>query len=358
MIDPSSIDSLAQSLPEIPEQLSPILLAKTRCGDALPPATASLAQRGYLGCFPFAHHGADEIVLRVVPGVELVRSRVAVAWWTYHEATSIAVDLAHFVAGRMAHADLAHPLKLLRDEDRCALIDLGEAFGNAYSVRRVLDAIEPARAQGATLARMAALFQAADADDALGQILATVWASNATELTGWLDWALEHYGGEQIVQRLWLSVQIARRSKIDLSRIAWPLICGDEVFDPTYTGEVRGAAYGVYRRDAMIRAIRWFDEHGAPVPDHALAPVWTAACALLADPEGYDGSDHLAAARALATDQPVLAYTLTSNAAMFEVRATGHTPVEAIRFADELATAQPWPELATLLAWCRAEMHL
>lgn len=43
---------------------------------------------------------------------------------------------------------------------------------------------------------------------------------------------------------------------------------------------------------------------------------------------------------------------------MFEVRTTGRTPLEAIRFADEIATAHRWPELAALLAWCRAEMHL
>lgn len=358
MIDTSSIGSLSKSLPEIPEDLATTFLARTRQPDAFSPATASLAQRGYLGCFPFAHHEADEIVLRILPGVELARSRVAVAWWTYREATSIAADLAHFVSGRMAHADLAHPLGSLRAEDRDALIDLAARFGDTSCARRVLDVLEPTRAQPDVLDRMATLFQAADPDDRLGQVLGTVWAKNGSELAAWLDDAIERHGDEPIVQRLWLSTQVSRRSEADLADVAWRLICGDEVFDPTYTGEIQGAAYGVYRRDAMVKAIRWFEQHGAPVPDGALSAVWSAARTLLQDPESYDGRDHLAAARGLARDQPALAYALTANAAMFQVRATGRTPLEAIQFAHELAVANHWSELVTLLTWCRTEMRL
>lgn len=358
MIDTSSIDSLAKSLPEVPEDLTTTLLARTRRPDAWSPATASLAQRGYLGCFPFAHHDADEIVLRVLPGGDLARSRVAVAWWTYREATSIAADLAHFVAGRMAHADLAYPHQSLRAQDRDALIELAAQFGDPSPARRVLDVLEPTRALPGVLDRMATLFQAADPADRLGQILGTVWSRDGAGLAAWLDEAIERYGDEPIVQRLWLSTRASRDSDDDLSEIAWRLICGDDVFDPTYTGEVEGPNYGVYRRDAMVTAIRWFAEHGAPVPDSALAPVWGAAQSLLQDPESYDGRDHLAAARSLARAQPVLAYTLTANAAMFQVRTTGRTPLEAIQFAHELAVAQHWSALTTLLTWCRTEMQL
>lgn len=358
MIDTSSIDSLVQSLPEIPEDLTSILQAKLRRADAWSPATASLAQRGYLGCFPFAHHDADEIMVRVLPDIELGKSRVAVAWWTYREATSIAADLSHFVAGRMAHTDLAHPLKSLREQDRDTLIELGAEFGDTRCVRRVLDVVEPTRSMSDTLERMAALFRAADPDDRFSQILGTVWPRNGSQLADWLDDAIAGHGDEPIVQRLWLSTQVNRRSDANLSKVAWRLICGDEVVDPTYTGEVRGAAYGVYRRDALVKAIRWVKQHGAPVPDRALAPLWDAAQALLADPDSYDGRDHLAAARALARDQPALAYTLTANAAMFEVRATGRTPLESIRFAHELAVANHWSALVTLLTWCRTELHL
>jgi hypothetical protein len=357
MIDTSSVEALARSVPEIPQDLMTTLLARTRRPDAWSSATASLAQRGFLGCLPFAHNNANEIVLRVLPGIDLARSRVAVAWWTYREATSIAADLAHFVAGRMAHADLAHPLQSLRAQDRDTLIELAARFGDTSCARRVLDVLEATRSRSDVLERMAALFGAADPGDPFGQILSAVWARDGSALAAWLDDAITRHGDEPIVQRLWLSTEVSRRSDADVSEIAWRLICGDEVFDPTYTGEIEGAAYGVYRRDAMIKAIRWFDQHGAPVPDDTLAAVWNAARRLLRDPERYDGRQHLAAARDLAHDRPELAYTLTANAAMFQVRSTGRTPVEAIQFAHELAIANHWSDLVTLLTWCRKEMR-
>jgi hypothetical protein len=156
MVNPSSIESLAASLPSIAPQLNWILMAKTRLSDAFSPATASLAQRGFLGCFPFAHHKADELVLRVQPGISLEKSRIAVAWWNQREATSIAPDLKHFVAGRLAQLDVADPDQTLKDSERTSLIELSAQFGDASSAQRVLDATGTVRTISEVRARSAA----------------------------------------------------------------------------------------------------------------------------------------------------------------------------------------------------------
>jgi hypothetical protein len=107
MIDTKSIDDFVATLPEAPLEIEEAFLFRMRLPDAVPPATASLAQRGYLGCLPFAHQDADEFVLRFLPGTNLNNSPVAVAWWSATEGITIAPDLKRFLAGFMAYSDAA-----------------------------------------------------------------------------------------------------------------------------------------------------------------------------------------------------------------------------------------------------------
>jgi hypothetical protein len=358
VINTSSIESLMESLPAIPDELGRSVMAKTRRPDAISPATASLAQRGFFGCFPFAHHEANELVVHIEPGSALNRSRVAVAWWNILEATSIAADLEHFVAGRLAQMDAADPRYPLGPHEQHILIELSAQFGDPGHVRTLLDNLAAASKIRDDRERIAALFGMADPADPFGNILANVWAKTSAEMTPWLSNAIRTFGHDAIVQRLWLSTHVNRRSDADLAEVAWKIICGDDVFDPTYTGEIRGPAMGVYKRSAMVKAIRWCDEHDVPVPDPVLDPVWNAASMLARDPKTYDGASHLTAARSLASARPTLAYTLACNAAMFEVRATGRVPVASLVFCHELAIANHWADLVTLLGWSRTEMGL
>lgn len=356
MIDASSIESLKETIPTIPDELGRSVMAKARRPDALSPATASLAQRGFLGCFPFAHHEADELVLRVEPGIPLSRSRVAIAWWNIPEATSIAADLEHFVAGRLAQMDVADPRHRLGRHERDVLIELSSQFGDPGHVRNLLDNLATASNIHDERERIAALFGMADPADPLGTILANVWAKAATELAPWLNEAVQRYGHNAIVQRLWLSTHTDRTSEADLAAVSWSIVCGDDVLDPTYTGEIAGPAMGVYKRAAMVRAIRWREQHNIPVSDPVLDVVWNAAQMLAKDPKAYNGAYHLAAARSVAGAAPTLAYTLACNAAIYEVRVTGRVPAAAIVFCHELAIANHWTDLATLLGWARSEM--
>ena len=87
MIDTSSVEAFSTSLSAAPREVERILSLKMRLPDAILPAAASLAQRGYLGCLPFAHTQGDEIVLRLLPNRKLIESPVAIAWWSYTEGS-------------------------------------------------------------------------------------------------------------------------------------------------------------------------------------------------------------------------------------------------------------------------------
>lgn len=357
MIDTSSVEAFIHSLPKASRQIESILFLKMRIIDAISPATASLAQRGYLGCLPFAHTGADEIVLRLLPYRPLSSTPVAIAYWSCEEGMTIASNLQQFVAGRLAQMDVIGKKKL-SEKDKNKLLKFSEKFGNNTSTSRVLEQLSEIQSLDSSFIRSAAVWQVADPKDKLCQTLALSRSFKGSALGNRLQETVQELTEVDIFKRIYVSYNVRNRKGFDVTAMAWQLVMSDDVFDPTYIGFTQGPSLGVWDREALIYAIQWLknQENFEPEPDKV--DLWQAVLALADDPDGYDGSLHLAAAGKLAVNDPELAYIQTANAAVYYVRATKFTPLRHIIFAHELAVNEGWKELQTVLKWTREEMEI
>ncbi|HMF55933.1 MAG TPA: hypothetical protein VK619_06215 [Pyrinomonadaceae bacterium] len=332
-------------------------MLKMRLSDAISPATASLAQRGYLGCLPFAHDERDEIVLRLLPERDLDDSPVAIAWWSVTEGMTIAPDLSRFVAGRLAQTDMADPDRKISDSTRARLIKFAAEFGDKSSTESLLDSVDEVRSIKDSSVRAGKLWEVACPDDPLCKALAGAWTHRRKEVGDWLKQAMREISDVEIVLRLYVTYHVIYQTGTDVTEEAWKLVAADDVFDPTYTGASYGPTKGAWLSEALTYAIRWLQEQKRLDPQRTQSELWKAAQAY-EDSENYDGSEHLAAARKLATENPALAYTHAANAAAFYARETEKTPIEAIIFAHELALANDWKNLSTVLEWTRAEIGI
>jgi hypothetical protein len=356
MIDLSSLDALTKSLPRVPRDLEGILMMKTRRADAVSPATASLAQRGYIGCVPFAHIQKDEVVLRLQPGRSLKEARVAVAWGDFTEGLTISPDLEHFVGCRLAQLDAANPALPIGEPERKKLLKFAASFGSTESVERVLDAIPEASALEDGQARSGKLWRAADPDEPLCQVLEGAWTYSGDELGNWVDQAIRRFPEEPIVWRLYVAHHVNNDTGVDISDVAWKLVMSDTVFDANYNGTIPGPTLSGWESAPLIQAAQWLEARKPRGLDRRKSLSLEAARAFAADPESYSGVPHLEAARALVGEDPVLAYTHAANAAVFYVRAKDRTPAASIVLCHDLAKAQGWTELQQVLDWTVAEL--
>jgi hypothetical protein len=357
MIDTGSIEAFSASLPAIPRDVERLLLLKMRLPDAISPAAASLAQRGYLGCLPFAHSKKDEIVLRLIPERKLADSTVAIALWSTTEGVTIAPDLGRFVAGRLAYVDAAAPDNEIDDKTRHHLLELAAEFGDNSSTEAVLSALDKVSSIEKSALRMGKLWEVACPDAPLCKALAGAWSYHREETGNWLKRASKEILNHEIMLRIYVSYNVIYQTGTDVTEEAWKLITGDDVFDPTYTGTTYGPKPGAWLTQALTYAIQWFEDPEHLNAQRARSPLWKAAEAY-EHAKGYDGSEHLEAARKLAASDPALAYTHAANAAAFYARAKEKTPVEAIIFAHDLAVANQWKDLQAVLEWTRTEMNI
>jgi hypothetical protein len=359
MIDTSSLDSIIQSRPKLSRPLEGLLAMKLRQEDAIAPATASLAQRGFIGCFPFAHHKADELVLHLRPGQPLAKTRVGVAFWSFTEGLTIAPDLARFVAGRLAHLDITQVPKVDDEKLRAELLRFSGEWGGpegTESTERVLAAVPGARERTEAYERMAALWEAADPREPYFQVLGKAWSLAGDELGAWVDTALQRFPEEELLSKLYVSHHVLRKTGVDVTDAAWKVVLSDALFDATYTGANQGAAFKVWKYAPLAQAVKWLDTQNPQGLDKPRALSLEAARAFAREPKTYSGVDHLEAARELKTDAPELAYTHAVTAAAFYVRATDKTPAASIALCHELARDQKWPELSQVLGWTMEEL--
>lgn len=358
MIDTTSVEAFSISLPKIPKGVERILTLKMRQSDAISPATASLAQRGYLGCLPFAHTEADEIVLRLLPGRKLAESPVAIAWWSDTEGMTIAPDLSRFVAGRMAQMDVANPIYTFSEQQQQQLLEFASEFGDNSTVKKVLGVLDEVRLLEEAGQRMGALWNLTSPENHLCQALAKAWSLEDQELSNWLDIAILNLPEVEIVKRMYVTHNIVYKTGIDVTEIAWQLVMGDDVFDPNYNGLISGTIRGARDHEALVYAVKWLRSQERLSPELVQSNLWPAAQAFADAPSTYDGAAHFAAAQAIAAENPVLAYTYAANAAAYYVNATQQTPIQEIIFTHGLAVENDWKELRAVLEWTKFEMKL
>jgi len=132
----------------------------------------------------------------------------------------------------------------------------------------------------------------------------------------------------------------------------------DDVFDSTYDGYTRGPATANWENEPLVLAVQWLQQQQNPEPGYVQTDLWKAAQLYADNPLGYNGAAHLAAAKKMASDNPILAYTQTANAAAFFARATKETPEEAIVFAHQLAVDNEWENLRIVLDWARTDLEI
>jgi len=364
MIDTTSIESLAGSLPIAPPEVEWALSFKMRLAEAISPATASLAQRGYLGCLPIAHNVADEFVLRLLPNQALADSTVAIAWWSDVEGLTIAPALGQFVAGRAAERltmvrkgqklGLGTPDIDLDTDVEQQLAQLAAELGDTGSIRAVLTAEQSLDATDESVP-LGHLWGVIDPENPLCAALVAAWSFEGRELGTWLSDAFQRMPEIDIARRLYIAYHTTYKTGQDVTEVAWQLIEGDQVFDVSILATSTLPRVGSWRAGAQVKAVKWLQSQSIreiQVP----ASLWQAAQAFAADPLSYDGSQHLAAAKEMAAHHPTEAYTQAANAACFYARATERTPKEAIVFAHQLALENDWQDLQTVLGWAREEM--
>ena len=355
MIDTSSINSFLATLPEAPLEIEETLLFRMRLLEAISPATASLAQRGYLGCLPFAHQDADEFVIRFLPGKNIINSPIAVAWWSVTEGLTIAPNIKQFLAGFMAYTDIA--ARGISEDIEKQILDLALEFGDISSTQAVLKALDKAKIIQGSRDRQAILWGEAEENDPIFQTISAAWKFEEQDAGDWSAKAILENPDIDIPWRIYFYYNCIYRTGIDLTEAAWRLIKSDDVFDSTYTGYNKGNRIGQWEGRPLIRAVKWLQEQeNFELKTHP--SLWKAVQAFAEDPEEYNGSEHLIAAQEIASENPELAYTCVANAAAYYAYTTEITPISAIVFAHELAVANKWQELEILLSWARNEMNI
>lgn len=355
MINTDSINTFVATLPEASLEIEETFLFRMRLLEALSPATASLAQRGYLGCLPFAHQDADEFVIRLLPGRNLSNSPVAVVWWSVTEGLTIAPDIKRFLPGLMAYADIA--AGKISDEAKNQMLSFASEFGDISSTQAVIKALDEAKAIQDARDRKAILWAAAGVNSPIFKTISVAWQLSKKDAGDWAAKAILENPALDIPWRIYFYYNFIYKTGIDLTEAAWRLVESDDVFDSTYTGYTKGNMKGQWEGKPLDEAVKWLQkQEDFELKTHP--SLWKAVQAFAEDPENYNGSEHLTAAEEIAAENPELAYTCVANAAAYYAYATERTPINAIVFAHELAVANGWQELEILLSWARNEMNI
>lgn len=355
MIDINSINNFLATLPKAPIEIEETFLFKMRLPEAISPATASLAQRGYLGCLPFAHQEADEFVIRFLPGRNISNSPVAVAWWTETEGLTIAPDIKRFLAGFIAYTDTV--AREISEDTKSIILNFSSEFGDISSTKAVLTALDDAKAIQGARDKKAFLWAANSINEPLFRTISAAWQLAKKDAGDWSAQAILENPELDIPWRIYFYYNSIYKTSVNLTEAAWRLIESDDVFDSTYTGYTKGPTKGLWKGKALDDAVKWLQmQQYFELKTHP--SLWKAVQAFAEDPEKYNGIEHLTAAQEIASENPELAYTCTSNAAAYYAHATEKTPRSAIVFAHELAIANKWHELEILLSWARNEMNI
>lgn len=344
----SSLQQFLKELPPLSAEVAAGLLLKARTPATAKTRAAALAKRGYLGCYPFAHIKSDDVVLRLLPETTAAESPIAVIHAEGADPLTIAPNLTHFVAGRLAQIDYCNPLTKHPRGQQDALIEYAEAHGGGDSARAVLEACKDAAKITAIPQRMGRLWSAAKDFDPLFEVLGGAWSFSLKEVPAWLRTLRGKARSHRIARNIRVSYNTQSKSDEDVADDAWAVVFGDQVFDRSYTGITRGRARGAPTLNAVHFAVTFLRRNQGKNARFA-SLEWAAAQAAV-DEAKYDGSAHLRAAEALLTSDPVAAYTQLANAAFYAGQSKSTRVAKIVRTARDLAKKQKWSDLADVLA--------
>ncbi len=358
MINTESIGAFLESLSIPPSEVTKMLYITMRTSDENEIETIKLAHRGYLGCVAFAGAGNDQIILRLLPERSLANSPVAVAWSFVTEGMTIAPDLERFVAGRLAQMDAANPDNSWSQEMQHDLLQFASEFGDITSTENALKSLDDSRSIEGVLPRQGKLWAAACPDNPWCKALAAAWSLRGQAASNWAKNAIREIPEITIAWCIYLASQLRDAADTDVTEAAWRLIRDDDVFDSTYTGYTRGTSTADWENEPLVQAVHWLQRQGYHELTGSQTDLWEAAQVYAEDPLNYDGAQHLAAAKKIASADPILAYIQAANAAAFFARATQQKPVEAIVFAHNLAVENGWENLREVLNWAQTYIDL
>ena len=308
----------------------------------------AVTKRGYLGCLPFAHTKSDDLVLRLLPDVAVDDSPVAVVFADPPDAVTIAPNLRHFVAGRVARLDYCsgitkHPAAM-QDE----ILAYADALGGGDSARAVFGLCKASSKLATNVERVGKLLSAADDVAPLFAVLSGGWSYQLKEVPAWLRTLRGKAREHPIARNIRVSYNTRFKTGEDVSEDAWAIVFGDQVFDRGYVGITRGPMQGTGKLNAVQFAVTFLRDK--PTKDARFKALEWEAVQAAVDDEKYAGEAHLRAAQARTKSDPRAAYTQLANAAYYAGRAKGGKVESIVKAAYDLAKKEKWSELADVLA--------
>jgi hypothetical protein len=312
--------------------------------DFIRAASAELAARGIIGMLPFARYGMlpvelktpkEQYALRILPQVPFEKVPVVICFEGASMARTIAQDPMDFVAGAFAYSRARG--HALTNEIKKDLIAFSNQWGDSWSTKAILQAYTPEAHDEATLLKAC---KSKEYYEVFGELL----EEDKTLLLEKTKKLLEKYPDNKILYSTYADRQIRSASGVDVSEMVWRMMKEDIVCD----------SYVVMRTASswipLKNAIRWLIKSR----DRTFSkeyPLLYEAYSVWVENDNYNGGTHLAFAKEIAEVNPKLAYTQAANAAAIYFTKDQKAPIEAIAFAEELATRNQWLELSEVLGW-------
>ncbi|MGB1253815.1 MAG: hypothetical protein ACPG8W_24610 [Candidatus Promineifilaceae bacterium] len=356
MIDFTSVTSVLDSNFPHHEDVESWLNLNIRLEEELTTASALLAHRGYLGCLSFSHWHEEETVIRLLPNTPLALCPVAAVFSNSVEGETIASRIGQFIPAQMVRRERGIGRARLKKKLEAKFFEFASSFNEDVSaIKNVLTAAdildqEPNKRKINT----GPMWVAIDLNDELYQMFAGLSQKKRHGLGQWVSTIITGSPSPvDMILRRYVVYHILYKTGVDVTAAVWELTLRDIVFDVSFSVVLSGwFGNGAWDRGALGQGVCWLMEQEPK--DIPISPIlWEGVKQFAASPKIYDGSLHLEFAREIASENPELAYTHACNAACQWVRATQKIPIDATVFAHELAVANDWGDLATILGWSR-----
>lgn len=344
----SPFQQLPAIVPEPSATVAASLLLTFRTPSTAKTRARALAKRGYLGCLPFAHTKSDDLVLRLLPDTSPADAPVAVIYEGVTDGMTIAPNVRHLVAGRLAQIDYCRPRSGHTQKQQKELLAYAEQLGGEESAQAVFAACKEVAKVALTAERLGKLWSAAAPFDPLFEVIGGAWTFHLDKTGTWLRTLKGKARTHPIARNIRVGYHVDSETREDVSEDAWDVVFGDQAFDITYTGISRGTSRGSRTMNALVFAVSFLRETKSKDKRFASAE-WTAAQAAVDEPK-YDGALHLQAAIAAARSDPAAAYIQFANAAHYAGRTRSAVLTKVSDAALDLAKKQKWVELADVLA--------
>lgn len=339
---------LLEDLPAPSDAVAATLLMTVRKPADVKKRVLLLTKRGYLGCLPFAHTKRDDIVLRVSPNVNASAAPVGVVFEAVRDGLTIAPNLKHFVAGRLAQLDYCNPIIKHTRAEEDGILEFAAELGGRESAQALLSACKEVGRITSSSERVGKLWTAVESFDPLFEVLGGAWTFHLNEVPAWLRRLRRRKAGSYpIIRNIRVSYHTAFETGENVANDAWNVVFGNHVFDLTYTGITRGRTTSSRMPNALTHAVNYLRENVSA--DHRFeSPEWVAAQAVVDQPK-YDGEAHMQAAMESISSDPSSAYTNMTNAAYYAGQAKSRLVSKIAETARDLAFEQKWSDLIEIL---------